>query len=374
MARNSRQQFLATMSSADATFKALFGVVARDGARILQSNADSTGKIPPARGRAVREAVGREITKLFLGSTGRGDVAPYTVDRGRVIPLSPYMAALWAAIQQVTQIAVEQQANIMRRQLATAPDVLRAFESAKRSPFAEAKRVKEQTDWRKRPFLDYDPGHRFVSPQGYTLSNRIWRASVDTRRKVDAILAEGIASGRSAFDMARELEAFLVPGRVLRRTTTPYGRDASADAMRLARTEITAAHSRAGVLAANLNPFITGANIRRSAAHRPCNSGVCDALEAGSPYPLDKLPDIPGDSHPHCMCRYEWVVSGDLNMLIDELRGALPSIPMAGAAQPDLTVLDVIGPLMVEQFVGLLLNDPVDEYAMDYMEWPTHST
>ena len=138
--------------------------------------------------------------------------------------------------------------------------------------------------------------------------------------------------------------------------------------MRLARTEITAAHSRAGVMAAGLNPFVSGANIARSPSRRPCTTGVCDALEAGGPYTLENLPNIPGDSHPFCMCRYVWIITQDVNALIDELRAGLPSIRMAGTAEPTLNVMDFIGPLLSGKFVDLLLNDPVDEFDMEYMQ------
>ncbi len=119
------------------------------------------------------------------------------------------------------------------------------------------------------PLAEYDPPHLWVDPNGYRLSDRVWRTAGETRRKVDAMVDEGIRQGRGALALSRDLEEYLHPGRQIVRTKAPYGTDASYDAMRLARTEITRAASKAHEAAALDNPFVTGLKWKLSPQH-PC--------------------------------------------------------------------------------------------------------
>jgi hypothetical protein len=130
--------------------------------------------------------------------------------------------------------------------------------------------VREQGDvFTPNPLAGYDPPHLWVDPNGYRLSDRIWRTAGATRRKVDAFLEDGIAQGRGSLKLSRDLERFLHPGRQLVRTKTPYGTDASYDAMRLARTEISRGAAQAHETAARANPFVSGLRWKLSPQH-PC--------------------------------------------------------------------------------------------------------
>lgn len=360
MAQTYRQRFLAAMRANERDMSALFRDLHAQIVPVLLRHERASGGIEPAQSLRVRDEVGALVTGAFLQPTSRGAVAPFEVRGRRVVPLSRYAVALWAHIDGVTRLAVEQHAAIMRRQLRRAPDVLAAFMTARRDPFQAARAtVSEQAHWKPRPFLDYDPYHRFVDPRGYTLSTKIWDTSAATRRKIDLYLSDAIAQGKGAREMAAELERFLLPGRGLVKTRKPYGTTASYDAMRLARTEITAAHGRAGLMGAYANPFVTGVNWVRSSSRRPCTSGICDMLEAGSPYTLENVPNLPGDSHPHCMCRYEWLIE-DTAAVIEDLRTQLDDLlpftaPPSGSALPFALL---ITPLLVETFTRLLLDEP----------------
>ena len=354
MAQTYRQQHLRVMRNNEHGMSALFERLHGSIAQVLVRNADVDGIISPSQSNALRNEVSGMVTAAFVGGALGTQPAPFTTDRGRVVPQSDYMRVLWPSLEQATKIAVEQQAAIMRRNLRNAPDIEAAFMTARRSPFVVARRqLREQTDWRPREFLHYDPLHRFVDPNGYTLSARIWDTAQQTRRKLDLFLADGIANGKGARKLAVDLEQFLFPGRRLAQTRKPYGTTASYDAMRLARTEITAAAGRAGRMAAHVNPFVVGADWVRSSYSSAC--GVCDDLAAGSPYPLDKLPDLPGDSHPHCMCYYRWHTEGAGN-IIDELRAELPAagLPMADGLP---SVLAIVTPLLADRFTQCLLED-----------------
>lgn len=150
----------------------------------------------------------------------------------------------------------------------------------------------------------YDALHLFVDRDGYRLSDRIWRADQRTRNRIDELLAHEVRQGTAAVDIAKLLEQFLIPGREQIRTTKPYGRDGSYDALRLARTEITAAAGRATMGAAAANPFVNAVAWRLSGSHPDgidcdCEQNAVDESAGLGPgvYPLDKVPRYP--AHPH---------------------------------------------------------------------------
>jgi len=143
----------------------------------------------------------------------------------------------------------------------------------------------------------YDALHDFVGPDGYRLSDRIWRAEAVTRNKIDELLAYHIRNGTSAVDIAKELEAFLKRERAGILTKKPYGRWGSYDARRLARTEITAALGRGTIAAAQANPFVNQIEWALSPNRTgdwDCN---CEANAEGSPYDVNDVPAYP--DHPH---------------------------------------------------------------------------
>lgn len=355
MASTYRQQFLSLMRDNERAMTALFrDLHTRIMGHVNRAATGEDGTIPLQDSPALRNAVSLEVLKTFQGITG-----PYTTALGRVMPASPYMAILWTNIEEATRLAVAQHAGIMRRKLKNAPNVIAHLESRRLNPLVATRQVQEQTVPR-RPFLDYDPAHRFVDARGYRLSDRIWDTSAVTRRKVDQLLAEMIAEGRGARDIAREFEQFLLPGRKLKRTNKPYGTNASYDAMRLTRTEIPAAHSRAQRMAASMNPFVEQYNIVLSRSH-PVRD-ICDTAVEGGPYRWDDpgAPHVP--LHPFCLCNERNVVQGEVSDLITDLRAEIaPSrqvLDRATAARTRMRIIDFITPLLIVQFTRMLLDEP----------------
>jgi len=146
----------------------------------------------------------------------------------------------------------------------------------------------------------YDALHSFVGPDGYRLSDRIWRAEAMTRNKIDKLLAYHIRNGTAAVDIAKELEGFLKRERAGILTKKPYGRWGSYDARRLARTEITAAFGRATIAAAQANPFVEQIGWYLSPNRTGAWDCNCADNDANSPYDVNNVPAYP--DHPHCMC------------------------------------------------------------------------
>lgn len=156
----------------------------------------------------------------------------------------------------------------------------------------------------KRPLLT--PVLNWLDVRGYALSDRIWNVSQATAAQIDALLEDAVNSGMGALTLSKQLEQFLLPGQHLPRTDKPYGTDASFNAMRLARTEITRSHSLATSEAAKANPFVDRMYYHLSAAHVADAGDPCEEFaaisEANNGYPVNECPQPAADSHPNCIC------------------------------------------------------------------------
>lgn len=157
-----------------------------------------------------------------------------------------------------------------------------------------------------RRIVQHEPLYLWQDRRGYRLSDRIWQTGEATRARIDALLEEGIARGRSATQIADDLESFLRPERTFVRTRTPYGTDGSFDARRLARSEITRAHSEAARAAGIANPFTNRAFYHLSLSHKPDPGDPCERFaresEEQGGFPPESVPVPMLDTHPHCLC------------------------------------------------------------------------
>lgn len=389
MARSYRARALAVMRQNETAMSALYAGLARDVAAIVQRRADADGNVPRSATFEIQQQAGELARRFFLGRNGRGEWAPFdTVGNGAVIPLSPYMRQLWAAIRAAVRIPVEQSAAILERRLPL--DVLTVMRAADVNPFAAAKQqvaevaeivhrghrdnaenhrekaekklcgslrasvnrslVAEQL-FRPNPLATYDAPHTWVDPNGYRLSDRVWNAAGSTRQRLDAYLEQAIREGRGALQMSRELEQFLIPGRGLR-TSKPYGANASFDGMRLARTEISRAAQEAQRMAAAMNPFVSGLKWNLSASHPRID--ICDDLARGGPagdgvYSVEAYPSRP---HPQCLCYGTNVLIEQPDTILNELRADIRRV------RADL--VDKVGPLLVDRFEKLLLGQGLE--------------
>lgn len=268
---------------------------------VLARYADANGVIPPQRIRDVQRDAGRLVDATFVGSDGR---SPYAPDG--ITPLAPYPRTLNYWLVAVTIAVVEPHERQLRRSLP-----VEVFAWLQRPPSGNW----AGGPFRPNPLAAYEPAHRWVDPNGFTLSDRIWRADLATRQKIDGLLANEIRQGRGSLQLSRQLEQFLLPNRAGLRTRKPYGTRASFDAMRLARTEITHAHGQALMAASQANPFVSGIDWALSGSHPKID--ICDQLATigmggerlRDPYPVENVPSYP--PHPQC------VTPGHLIQVID---------------------------------------------------------
>lgn len=353
MAQTNRSKFLSILRANEAAMKALFAELsAQIGAEIMR-RADRDGNLPRSAAVDLRRVMDERVTALFVGRDRHGKLAPFDASPdGRVLPLSPYARVLWQNIRSATRLPVEQNAATMAARLP--PDLLMRMRAANRSPFPASNHAVSEQVFRPNPLAKYRPAHQWVDPNGYRLSDRIWNTAEDTRRRLDLFLEDAIRSGRGALNLqdkgatgiARDLERFLVPGKQLPVTNKPYGIDASYNAMRLARTEISRAHAEAAQVSAAMNPFVQGLVWNLSGSHP--QPDICDDFAAGSPYPVDEFPTMP--AHPHCLCytSYALMPAAESNAILDELR--------ADVRRTRAELVDKVGPLEVDRFTDMLLG------------------
>jgi hypothetical protein len=359
-----------------------FTALSNDISREITRRANRDGIVPRTASVELQREVAMRVMSFFIGRNRQGERAPFELlPDGSVYPLSTYMRILWVGVTDATRIPVEQNAAMLTKRLP--PDVLGSLRVARMNPFVAARSAvgefvyenqhfhtqkefwdgahayKDTADrvstilvseqiFRPNPLAKYEPAHTWVDPNGYRLSDRIWNTAGNTRTRLDAFLEDRIRNGQGALQMSRELETFLVPGRALR-TSKPYGTDASFDAMRLSRTEIARAHAAAAEISAAMNPFVQGLRVVLSGSHR--KRDICDDAAASGPWPKDEIPfryRLP--LHPACLCHYAYEMVENPQAALDAMREDIRR------ARSEL--MDFVGPVLVDQFIRLLLSSP----------------
>lgn len=328
------------------TYTGLMGDVAASIAGLLVRARDAEGKIPPGRADDVVRQAGELVQAVFVVDGRRSVTA-------EGVPLSPYARALMTEIYMVTVGIVGRHTDWMDARLVDAPDVRAAL-------LGRARLIGEQAGDRlfePNPLAEYEFAHTWVDPNGYVLSQRIWRNGFETRRKLDDLMYDLIRQGVGAEEIARRVEQFLLPGRAKIRTDKPYGSDASYDAMRLARTEIARAHNQASWVSAYLNPYVDQVRARRSPngslTCRVCLGHAGPVGGEGIVYPVTSA-NIP-PWHPHCMCRIDAEVTRSPQSVTNELRDFL----LRGEAER----LPMLTPLQRDTFVQMILGDALTGFV-----------
>ncbi len=281
---------------------------------LVARHADSRGVVPIQYLPSVRQGAERLVVQTMLGRTGNqeGVPHPYVERGGQVYPLSAYFTALFHLMRQAAAQAVDFHADLLRRYLP--PDLIALLERATLDPFSPDVHELAAEDLH----LDYDPLHTWIGPDGKQLSDRIWIATGDMRRRLDAYLTQAIVRGVPVPQMAKELEVYLVPGR------QPESGSLSYEALRLARTEVAAAGSRAASAAAQMNPLVQSYSFFTAPEHQCCDN--CDEIEANSPYDKRDTSHLP-PAHVNCICGVIWHLIEDVgtlvNRLIDQVKDAI---------------------------------------------------
>lgn len=337
-------------------------------------------QIPLSAEDALLRDVNQTLTqaRFFTASDGRT-----VYDRDGVTALAefPQLLNKWYAIAVAT--AILPHARQMRRAL---PDDLHAWlASAARpsvtvseleNPYARQpgeglpayrRRLDTLRIFRPNPLAQIDPNRRWVpmhnwnDPNGYRLSDRIWNADNELRRRIDSLLRDGLRNGSGSLRLSRQLEQFLIPGRAAIRTRRPYGTDASFDGMRLARTELARAFNSASYTAAYTNPYVIGMDWALSPSHP--KTDICDSLASvgmggerlREPYAMDGAPVPP--AHPHCLCTARSVVTDQPSDVTLQLRAMYEEgsfEPSTNPASPYGLLRELLGPALTAAFLSII--------------------
>lgn len=140
--------------------------------------------------------------------------------------------------------------------------------------------------------------------QGLTLSERIWDLTSRTEQDLKRIIANGIAQGRSPYEISKQIEKYVSPDisatdELGIQTGPGIYRSPYRNAMRLARTETSRAYTQASSQFYQNKPWVESVDVTLSPDHEV--EDECDDLADGGPYTPEEADGlIP--AHPHCMC------------------------------------------------------------------------
>jgi hypothetical protein len=184
-----------------------------------------------------------------------------------------------------------------------------------------------------------------IYKDGIPLSGRIWNLQTQSLNGINQILAQGVADGNSAWNIAKLLQEYLGAGaecprwtstRLYARTkqdiasgdrTGLYSREACAgqgvayNALRLARNEIQVAHGMATDSIFAKMPWVEKEAINLSPSHPDigcaCEDVVVNGEDGTNVYPKGEI-SLP--IHVHCMCYKTAVLMPD-DAFVEKLRG-----------------------------------------------------
>lgn len=144
---------------------------------------------------------------------------------------------------------------------------------------------------------------------GLHLSDRIWNTVESSRDAMRAIVTAGI--GEDAVKVARALETYVKQGAtvtaahfpgMMKRMGSRVPENIDYNALRLARTELTAAYGEATIGAAKASPAIKNVRWVLSSTHP--RTDICDAYaNGGDGHGVYEARDCPlSPAHPNCLC------------------------------------------------------------------------
>ncbi len=150
--------------------------------------------------------------------------------------------------------------------------------------------------------------------KGLYLSDRIWTKSKRYRENMAEIIQDAVAEGQDCVKTARMFEKYVKTGKktlakqypnMMKRMGSRVSEDICYEALRLARTEMTAAYGEATIQSAMVSPSCSGVKFILSGSHPKYDicDHICGVDEYGlgiGVYPIDKAPSYP--FHPNCLC------------------------------------------------------------------------
>jgi hypothetical protein len=190
-----------------------------------------------------------------------------------------------------------------------------------------------------------DAASQRIYKDGLQLSPRIWKLDAVSKRGIQDTIMAGVSEGKSAWQVAKDLEQYLGANQDCPRWTSTRlfkltkadiasgdrrglitgaacaGQGASYNALRLARNEIQAAHALATDEMMQAQPWVTSETVMLSPAH-PVED-ICDEWAKAGPQPKGTY-QLP--AHPQCLC-YKVAGLMDEDEFTSQLKGWLQPGP-----------------------------------------------
>lgn len=213
---------------------------------------------------------------------------------------------------------------------------------------------KDLTDEQKiRYFQNNEPALKAFTERkhnGLRLSDRVWNIVGGYKNDIETALSVSIEQGKSAHDLAKEVQQYLnEPDKLFRRVRDEFGelqlsknaksyhpgagvyRSSYKNALRLARTEINMAYRTADFTRYQQFDFVVGIEIKTSGNHP--EHDICDQLQGRYPKDFKFV-----GWHPNCRCYQKTILKTEEEMERDEERMRKGGKPLATSEN---TVIDV---------------------------------
>ncbi len=148
----------------------------------------------------------------------------------------------------------------------------------------------------------------------FNLSKRVWRLTNETKSQLKFHISQGIATGKDAAEISRDVRNILVePNRLYRRVRDETGklvlsrpakaykpgagvyRSSYKNALRLAATETNMAYRASDYMRRKQLPFVAGYKVNLSGQHKVYD--ICDEMKGSYPKEFKFV-----GWHPHCLC------------------------------------------------------------------------
>lgn len=301
--RIERNQFLKLQIKVEAVSRELFRKFGAKLSKIILTSADSTGIIPFFKMKPTLKRVRKANTENYMKYN---PVLKAGVAQSVKLGMTNSMDSAQAGIEFFKSRQKENDVV----PLVFGDILLELIEADKRAIIAKTstvfKTIFDRVKKRRIKKGIFKNRFRNQFQSGFSLSQAIWDLRDDNMRKLRRLVSTGIAQGRSAVSMAKDIMSMTLPAATPRAAVPSLGsgtyRSAFKNAQRLARTETNVAYHESEIEYARHKGYKKLWNL--SAGH--VGPDVCDEL-AGKVYEPDKVPSLP---HPNCTCYLTTVIPG----------------------------------------------------------------
>lgn len=311
--RIGRREYLAYQKDMEEKIRGVLGALAARVERMLANNAGEDGKIPLAkinglldRLKAANTEAWREILTILTAGVKA------SIKFGITVTMQSAQDGLNFAKESLEALGfnIDALGIFALTDLAQTAKELAILEGPKKATIARTSTT-FQTVFDRVATRRLEKGIlknqvRGTYQTGFSLSRRVWDLRDGHLRQMRNTVASGIAQGRPATAIAKDVKGFTVVGPTASGVATGSGpgvyRSAYKNALRLARSETNIAYHEAEIEYAKAKGYKKMWNVSKGKR----TEDICDEL-AGNIYEAEDVPALP---HPNCSCYLTTVIPG----------------------------------------------------------------